>query len=59
MTPQEAAVIEAAMEWSMLRQGAQFVPIYKALGNALNHLDEACSDLFSECEGQPWMNPHG
>lgn len=58
MTPQEAAVIEAAMEWATLKQGSQYGPLYKALTNALNHLDEACSDLFAECEGGPWRNPH-
>lgn len=58
ITPQEAAVVAAAMEWIEAKTGAQYGPNHRQLTCALNQLNKACCDLASECDGEPWRNPH-
>lgn len=48
MTSNEEAVIEAAIEWANLRDGAQYVPMELALRKAAKALENAVADMMGD-----------
>lgn len=52
LTADEIAVLEAAVEWSDMRQASAYGPAGKWLKTAERDLEEAVADLHSEHDGR-------
>lgn len=48
MTSNEEAVLEAAIEWANLREGARYVPMELRLRKAEKALEDAVSDMMGD-----------
>lgn len=59
ITEAESCVVEAAMDWAELKQGSQYGTFPKSYSKKVyENLMNACADLASECDGEPWRNPY-
>lgn len=48
MTHNEEAVLEAAIEWASMKEGAQYIPLGIALKKAAKNLEDAVSDMMAD-----------
>ena len=56
MTPEEQAVIEAAVELCFVREASRFGPVGDAIERHNRELDQAVGELHGSCDGR-WQAP--